>query len=115
MVVLSNSQLFITDDFNGKEDAEIYLNRGTVISSNAGDSDFNANIRTSNCGVETARSVNIITYAIGEDSSYTDVASMGGNVYIQLYDDQGAECSPRARVILFGSSARARAKAPPGD
>lgn len=95
MVVLSNSQLFITDDFNGKEDAEIYLNRGTVISSNAGDSDFNANIRTSNCGVETARSVNIITYAIGEDSSYTDVASMGGNVYIQLYDDQGNSVNER--------------------
>lgn len=89
LVVLPGSQVFVTDKFKGKEDAELYLNRGTVISSNSEDLDAVVNIRTANSGVGTACAVSTVSYVIGEESNYTEVSSLGGNVYIQLYDDQG--------------------------
>lgn len=89
LVVLPGSQVFVTDKFKGKEDAELYLNRGTVISSNSEDLGAVVNIRTANSGVGTACAVSTVSYVIGEESNYTEVSSLGGNVYIQLYDDQG--------------------------
>ncbi|MGN0696686.1 MAG: InlB B-repeat-containing protein [Oscillospiraceae bacterium] len=89
LVVLPGSQVFVTDKFKGKEDAELYLNRGTVISSNSEDLGAVVNIRTANSGIGTACAVSTVSYVIGEESNYTEVSSLGGNVYIQLYDDQG--------------------------
>ncbi|MCI5751140.1 MAG: InlB B-repeat-containing protein [Oscillospiraceae bacterium] len=89
LVVLPGSQVFVTDKFKGKEDAELYLNRGTVISSNSEDLGAVVNIRTANSGIGTACAVSTVSYVIGEENNYTEVSSLGGNVYIQLYDDQG--------------------------
>ncbi len=90
MTVLSESQLFVTDKFNGRKDADIYLNRGTVLSSNSEDLGACANIRTANAAVGTSCAVSSVSYVIGEEVNYTEVASLGGNLYIQLYDEQGS-------------------------
>lgn len=89
LVVLPESQVFVTDKFKGKEDSELYLNRGTVISSNSEDLGAVINVRTSNSGIGTACAVSTVSYVIGDENNYTEVSSLGGNVYIQLYDDQG--------------------------
>lgn len=107
MVVLPESQVFVTDKFKGSSDSELYLNRGTVISSNSEDLGASANIRTANAGVGTACSVSVVSYVIDEEANYTEISSLGGNLYIQLYDDQGSavnESEPlgparKARVV----------------
>lgn len=90
MVVLPESQVFVTDKFKGNSDSNLYLNRGTVISSNAENLGASANIRTANAGVGTACAVSVVSYIIDEEANYTEVSSLGGNLYIQLYDDQGS-------------------------
>lgn len=89
LVILPESQVFVTDKFKGKEDSELYLNRGTIISSNSEDLGAVVNVRTANSGIGTACSVSTVSYVIGDENNYTEVSSLGGNVYIQLYDDQG--------------------------
>ena len=91
MTVTENSQVFVTDDFDGKKDTELYLNRGTLISSNAENLGPCAVIRTANCSVVTGCAVSTVRYSLSEEGNYTDFASMGGNLYIQLYDEQGSK------------------------
>ena len=94
MVMTENSQVFVTEEFDGKNDTDIYLNRGTLISSNAEDLGPCAVVRTANCSVGTGCAVSIVKYSLSDDDpegNYTDFASFGGNLRIQLYDDHGSK------------------------
>lgn len=89
MVLTDKTQVFVNEEFDGRADTELYLNRGQIISSNAEDLGPTANIRTANCSVTTGCAVSTIGYKIDEEGNYTDFASLGGNLYVQLYDQQG--------------------------
>lgn len=89
MTLLQKSQIFVTDKFSGKENSEIYLNRGSIISVNSESLGATALVRTSNSQITTDCAVSVISINLGEEDNYTEVVSAGGNVYIQLYDEQG--------------------------
>lgn len=91
MMLTENSQVFVTENFDGKDDSELYLNRGTLISSNAEDLGACAIVRTSNCSVGTGCAVSIVKYSLSDEGNYTDFASLGGNLRIQLYDEHGTK------------------------
>ncbi len=91
MVLLPKSQVFVTDSFSGKEDSELYLNRGTVISKNSEDLGASSDIRTSNMKASSKCAVSVISYVTDAENTYTEISSVGGNVYIQLYDERGDE------------------------
>ncbi len=107
MVLLPKSQVFVTDSFSGKEDSELYLNRGTVISKNSEDLGASSDIRTSNMRVSSKCAVSVVSYVTDAENTYTEISSVGGNVYIQLYDERGDEVNKseplgparKARVI----------------
>lgn len=89
MTLLQKSQIFVTDKFSGKENSEIYLNRGSIISVNSESLGATALVRTSNSQITTDCAVSIISINLDEEDNYTEIVSAGGNVYIQLYDEQG--------------------------
>lgn len=88
IVLEPSTQVFVTGDFNGKSDSELYLNRGSMISSAIEKSKYNVTVRTENSSCTTDGAALRIAYTIGEANS-TSVASFGGAAAIQLFDSLG--------------------------
>ncbi|MGN1089341.1 MAG: InlB B-repeat-containing protein [Huintestinicola sp.] len=87
-VVESASQVFVSNEFDGKSDGELYLNRGSVLVSSVSAMPQNILVRTESTSVTTKESAVRVAYAVGETNS-TSVASFMGNVDVQMYDILG--------------------------
>jgi len=83
------TQLFVSDEFNGKDDGELYLNRGAVFVSSMLDTSANVIIRTENSSYTTKKSAMRIAYELGEGSAVTYAAAFGGSSEINLFDAMG--------------------------
>lgn len=87
-VLEPSTQVFVTGEFDGKGDSEMYLNRGAVIVSAMEEDKHNIILRTENSSITTGEAVVRAEFSVG-DSNATAVASFGGVSQIQLYDPIG--------------------------
>ncbi|MDE7295444.1 MAG: InlB B-repeat-containing protein [Oscillospiraceae bacterium] len=83
------TQIFVTGEFDGKSNSEMYLNRGSVIVTAMEEDKHNIIVRTENSSITTGGATLRIAFAVGE-SNTTSVASFGGSSQIQLYDAMGS-------------------------
>lgn len=83
------TQVFVTDDFNGKADSELFLNRGAVFISSLTDCSANVIVRTESSSYTTKNAVMRISYEMGETQTVTNAVSFGGSSEINLYDSMG--------------------------
>jgi len=91
IIVEPLSQLFITEDFDGSKDGEIYLNRGAIIVCSPENITPNVVVRTANSSYTTASSVTRVEYVLDEENTdYTDAASFGGNIDVTMYNALGS-------------------------
>lgn len=91
IVVEPMSQVFITEEFDGSKDGELYLNRGAVIVCSLEDIQPNVIVRTANSSYTTENTVTRVEYTLGSEASaaYTDCAAFGGNVEITMFNSLG--------------------------
>ncbi len=89
LVIGENSQLVVSSDFDGKDDGELFLRRGSVIGNFAGEDRYSIKIRTADSLISTDKSVFKISYFTNEFMSYTDLYTFMGDNNIQLYDALG--------------------------
>ena len=89
IVVGSNTQLVITDEFTGKKSGEIYLNRGSLLLNQQEEAKANIMVRTADSLIYPEGTVSKVAYVTDGFTSYTDTYSFMGNVSIQLYDTLG--------------------------
>ncbi|MCM1330669.1 MAG: InlB B-repeat-containing protein [Ruminococcus sp.] len=84
-----NSQIVISNAFDGKKDGELFLRCGTLIGSFNEDDKSSINVRTADSMITLEKSVAKISYYTNEFMSYTDIYTIMGQNYIQLYDSAG--------------------------
>lgn len=89
-VLGENSQIVVSNDFNGKENGEIFLRSGSLIGNFAGEDHSSINVRTADTMITTDKSVVKIAYKTDEFISYTDLYTFMGDNTIQLYDEAGS-------------------------
>ena len=85
----SNSQIVISNAFDGKNDGELFLRCGTLIGNFNDDDKSSINVRTADSMISLKKSVAKISYYTNEFMSYTDVYTIMGQNKIQLYDAAG--------------------------
>lgn len=85
----SNSQIVISNAFDGKNDGELFLRCGTLIGNFNDDDKSSINVRTADSMITLKKSVAKISYYTNEFMSYTDVYTIMGQNKIQLYDAAG--------------------------
>lgn len=84
-----NTQIVISDKFNGKKDGEIFLRNGTIIANFADDDKASILIRTESCMTTVEKSVAKIAYSTNEFMSCSEIYTFMNNNQIQLYDSIG--------------------------
>ncbi len=89
LIVGGNSQLVVSNDFDGKEDGELFLRNGSVIVNSASDAQSSVNIRTADVLITTDKSVAKISYSTNEFMAYTDLYTFMGENSAQLFDSLG--------------------------
>lgn len=89
IVLGADSQVVVMNEFNGKEDGELFIRNGTVIANFADKDHTSVILRTADSSVTTANSVSKVAYYTNEFMSYTDLHTFMGNSQIQLYDSLG--------------------------
>lgn len=89
IVLEPSTQIFVTGEFNGKADSELFLNRGAMFVSSLTDSSANVIVRTESSSYTTKKAVMRISYEMGEAQTITNTASFGGSAEINLYDSMG--------------------------
>lgn len=85
----SNSQIVISNAFDGKNDGELFLRCGTLIGNFNDEDKSSINVRTADSMISLKKSVAKISYYTNEFMSYTDVYTVMGQNNIQLYDAAG--------------------------
>lgn len=90
LVMGANSQVLVSGGFDGKNDGELFLRRGTVIGNFIGDDKASVNVRTADAMITMDKSVVKVSYNTNEFMSYTDVYTVMGKNSIQLYDAAGS-------------------------
>lgn len=85
----SNSQIVISNAFDGKNDGELFLRCGTLIGNFSEDDKSSINVRTADSMITLKKSVAKVSYYTNEFMSYTDVYTIMGQNSIQLYDAAG--------------------------
>lgn len=85
----SNSQIVISNAFDGKKDGELFLRCGTLIGNFSDDDKSSVNVRTADSMISLKKSVAKVSYYTNEFMSYTDVYTIMGQNNIQLYDAAG--------------------------
>lgn len=91
IVLAADTQVVIMDDFNGKDDSELFIRNGTAIANFADKDKSSVIIRTADSSITTKKSVSKISYYTNEFMSYTDLYTLMGKSKIQLYDSLGNE------------------------
>ncbi len=82
------TQVFVTNEFDGKNNGELYLNRGSALISAIEKTKNDVIIRTENASFTTESAALKIAYSVGEQT-YSEIASFGGASQIQLFDTMG--------------------------
>lgn len=96
----SNSQIVISNAFNGKNDGELFLRCGTLIGNFNDDDKSSINVRTADSMISLEKSVAKISYYTNEFMSYTDVYTIMGQNSIQLYDAAGKPFNePEVQIV----------------
>lgn len=90
LVLGSDTQIVVSDEFNGKNSGELFLRSGTVIGNFADDDKASVLVRTADSMITLNKSVSKISYYTNEFMSYTDLYTFMGDNMIQLYDAGGA-------------------------
>lgn len=85
----ANSQIVISNAFDGKNDGELFLRCGTLIGNFSEDDKSSINVRTADCMISLEKSVAKISYYTNEFMSYTDFYTIMGQNTVQLYDAAG--------------------------
>lgn len=85
IVLEPSSQVFVTGPFNGKDDGELYLNRGAVLVNSMEKCMAGVIVRTENTSVSTDEAVLRISYS-NDDVNLTHIASFAGGSQILMYD-----------------------------
>lgn len=85
----SNSQIVISNAFDGKNDGELFLRCGTLIGNFNDEDKSSVNVRTADSMISMKNSVAKVSYYTNEFMSYTDVYTIMGQNTIQLYDAAG--------------------------
>ncbi len=86
LIVCPDTQILVSDEFNGKESGELFIRNGSVIGNFAGDDKASVIVRTPDSTITLEKSVAKISYYTNEFISYTDLYTFMGNNNIQLYD-----------------------------
>lgn len=89
IVLEPSTQVFVTGEFNGKSDSELFLNRGAMFISSLTDCSANVIVRTESSSYTTRKAVMRISYDMGETQTVTSAVSFGGSSNINLYDSMG--------------------------
>ena len=89
LVLGSNTQIVVSDDFKGKGDGEIFLRNGTVIGNFAAEDNASIIVRTTDATVTLGQAVSKVSYRTNEFTSYTELYTFMGYSKIQLYDEMG--------------------------
>lgn len=89
IVLEPSTQVFVTGEFNGKSDSELFLNRGAVFVSSLNDCSANVTVRTESSAYTTKKAVMRIAYEMNDAQTLTKSASFGGNSEISLYNSMG--------------------------
>lgn len=90
LVMGANSQILVSGGFDGKNDGELFLRRGTVIGNFMVEDKASVNVRTADAMITMCKSVVKVSYNTNEFMSYTDVYTVMGQNSIQLYDASGS-------------------------
>lgn len=85
----SNSQIVVSNAFDGKNDGELFLRCGTLIGNFNDEDKSSVSVRTADSMISLKNSVVKISYYTNEFMSYTDVYTVMGQNTIQLYDAAG--------------------------
>lgn len=99
MVIGSNSQVVVSNDFNGKENGELFLRSGSIIGNFAEEDASSVNIRTADSMISSFKNVSKISYSTNEFMSYTDLYTFMGENTIQLYDALGSPVNKTEKQI----------------
>jgi len=89
IVLEPSTQVFVTGEFNGKSDSELFLNRGAVFVSSLNDCSANVTVRTESSAYTTKKAVMRIAYEMGDTQTLTKAVSFGGSSEISLYNSMG--------------------------
>lgn len=89
LVLGPETQIVISDKFNGKKDGEIFLRNGVIIANFADDDKASILVRTESSMTTLAKTVAKVAYSTNEFMSYTELYTFMGNSQIQLYDSLG--------------------------
>lgn len=89
LIIGENSQIVVSNDFDGKEDGELFLRNGSVMANSAADAQSSVNIRTADALITTDKSVAKISYSTNEFMAYTDLYTFMGENAAQLFDSLG--------------------------
>lgn len=89
IVLEPSTQIFVTGEFNGKSDSEIFLNRGAVFVSSLNDCSANVTVRTESSAYTTRKAVMRIAYEMGDTQTLTKAVCFGGSSEISLYNSMG--------------------------
>lgn len=89
LVLGPDTQIVVSDKFNGKNDGEIFLRYGVIIANFADDDKASILVRTESSMTTLEKTVAKIAYSTNEFMSYTELYTFMGNSLIQLYDTLG--------------------------
>ncbi len=89
IILEPSTQVFVNGEFKGKDDQELYLNRGAMLVSSMEEASANVLVRTAHASVTTEEAAMHISCTVGDELSTTYAASFGGYSEIRLYDSFG--------------------------
>lgn len=89
IVIGPDTQIVVSNEFNGKTDGEMFLRNGVLICNFAGEDKSHVNVRTADSMISAGGSVAKISYYTNEFISYTDLYTFMGSNTVQLYDQLG--------------------------
>lgn len=99
IILEPNTQVIISDDFNGKDDGVIFLLQGAVLNNTVKDAKADFVVRTNNAQFSTAKSVSRIVITKSDSGDVNDFYCFYGNNSIDIYDSMGEKIDDTQYVI----------------
>jgi hypothetical protein len=90
IILEPDTQVIVSDEFNGNNSGELFLMQGSVICNSAADIKANINIRTVTAQFNTAKTVSVIKLVKSDGNESCDFYSLMGTLIIQRYDLLGS-------------------------
>jgi hypothetical protein len=90
IVLEPDTQVIVSDEFNGNNSGDLFLMQGSVICNSAADIKANINIRTVTAQFNTAKTVSVIKLVKSDENENCDFYSFMGTLIIQRYDLLGS-------------------------